>query len=366
MADDDLPSHPAAPALAPRKSVVRVPQSWYALCFTSELNAGKLRPATLLGTPLVLWRDQAGVAQAVADRCPHRNVPLSAGSVVGGELQCRYHGWRFGSGGRCTAIPGLPIVDGDAVDGPGRCATSFAAHEADGVVWVWGQPGVVPATAVPPSSPQLSDPRFRHVRHRARIRAPLHAVLENILDVPHTSFLHGGWFRSAKKTQRIDVEVERRTDGVTAQFFGEQRPPGVIAWMLSPSGGTIEHWDRFRLPSIAEVEYRLGPENQIIATTLCSPVDDECTDLLSIVSVRTRLPPGPLLWLVYPVALRILAQDREILEAQTDTIAKFGGERMSSTAIDLLGPHVLHLLKRAEQDKLSDAVVRTERSQLWV
>jgi phenylpropionate dioxygenase-like ring-hydroxylating dioxygenase large terminal subunit len=361
MADDDLPStQPHA-----RKSVVRITRAWYAVCFSGELVAGALRPVTLLSTPLVLWRDRDGHAQGLADRCPHRNVPLSAGSVVDGEVQCRYHGWRFDGAGRCQAIPGLPIVDGESVDGPGRCAQAYAVREVDGVVWVWGEMGEQPSTT-PPSSPQFADPRFRHVRHRAQIRAPLNAVLENILDVPHTSFLHGGWFRSAQKTQRIDVEVERRADGVTAQFFGERRPPGVIAWMLSPSGGTIEHWDRFRLPSIAEVEYRLGKESQIIATTLCMPVDDECTDLLSVVSVRTALPLGPLLWLVYPVALRILAQDREILEAQTRTVAMFHGERMSSTPIDLLGPHVLHLLKRAEQDKLSEAVVRTERSQLWV
>ncbi len=44
---------------------------------------------------------------AFADAYPHRRARLSAGSVTGGTLQCIYHGWRFGSDGRCVDIPAL-------------------------------------------------------------------------------------------------------------------------------------------------------------------------------------------------------------------------------------------------------------------
>ena len=33
---------------------------------------------------------------AAPDRCPHREAPLSLGSVEGGCLSCCYHGWTFG------------------------------------------------------------------------------------------------------------------------------------------------------------------------------------------------------------------------------------------------------------------------------
>ena len=36
----------------------------------------------------------------------------------------------------------------------------------------------------------------------------------------------------------------------------------------------------------------------------------------------------------------------------------------SSTPIDLLGPHILHLLKKAEAGALDDAIVREERFQI--
>src|SRR5881396_70470 len=52
------------------------------------------------GVPLVLYRDSAGRAVALEDRCPHKNVALSIGRVQGDTLQCRYHGWRFDATGR--------------------------------------------------------------------------------------------------------------------------------------------------------------------------------------------------------------------------------------------------------------------------
>jgi phenylpropionate dioxygenase-like ring-hydroxylating dioxygenase large terminal subunit len=43
------------------------------------------------GVPLVVLRPAPDRPAVVfADRCPHRLVPLSAGTVDGGVLQCRY------------------------------------------------------------------------------------------------------------------------------------------------------------------------------------------------------------------------------------------------------------------------------------
>ena len=67
-----------------------------------------------------------------------------------------------------------------------------------------------------------------------------------------------------------------------------------------------------------------------------------------------------------PIVWRILQQDKEMLALQTHTIDGFGTEKFSSTPIDLLGPHILHLLKKAEAGALDDAVVRDETVPLLV
>jgi phenylpropionate dioxygenase-like ring-hydroxylating dioxygenase large terminal subunit len=361
--DDRLP---VLPPESDRKSVVRLKRAWYVVHTSADVTGKHIATATLWGTPLVLWRNRAGVVQCVVDRCPHRNVPLRIGSIHDdGTLACKYHGWRFGDGGVCAAIPGLPDNHGLALDVEGRCATAHAVREQDGFVWVWGDSATAPDVE-PFALPQLALPRAKHIHQRATVRCTMHGMLENILDVPHTAFLHGGLFRTPEKKNEIDVEVDRRRDGVTATFLGEPRPPGLIGKLLSPSGGVVEHWDRFYLPCVAQVEYRLGLENQIITTNMVTPVDDTHIELFTVVTIKVRLPVGPLYLIGKPIADRIFEQDREILEAQTDLVDRFGVEKFSSTPIDLLGPHMLHLLKKAELGKLDEAIVRTERTRMRV
>jgi len=356
-----------------RKNVVRVVDAWYPACVSTALGARAPLAAQVLGVPLCVWRTDDGSPAAVLDRCPHRNVPLSMGRVRqtskrGGEIECRYHGWRFDAQGTLTAVPGLPVVDGARLDGPGRCTTGYRVVEADGFVWVWLSPTPPESTTTPtpPRLPQLDLNGYTHIRQSLRVEGTLHSTLENILDVPHTAFLHGGLFRTDEKKHEVECIVQRGRDSVVAEFVGEPRPEGVVGRILSPSGGVVQHWDRFLMPSIAQVEYRIGDENHVVVTSVCTPVAETVTDMHTVASVRTRLPIGPLAALAGPVAWRILAQDKEILAAQTDLVERFGGDRFSSTSIDLLGPYILHLLKKAEAGAATEAIVREERIRLRV
>jgi hypothetical protein len=49
------------------------------------------------------------------------------------------------------------------------------------------------------------------------------------------------------------------------------------------------------------------------------------------------------------VALMIFNQDARVLARQTETIRAFGGEQYVSTEVDVLGPHILRLLRAAER-----------------
>lgn len=318
----------------------RVRAGWFVACRSRDLR-DRPRSFRLWGTPIAVWRHAHGVA-AVLDRCPHRNVPLGAGEVVNGELRCPYHGWRFASDGACSHIPGLS-------DAPGKAhrATSYAARESQGFVWVWGEPESAPSGE--PWRFRLADDRsYLTVRRTVSARASLHMVAENALDVPHTAFVHRGLFRNDRaQRQPIRCVVTRGPRSVECEYIGESRPEGVVGRLLSPSGGVVVHHDRFHLPSIVEVEYRIGNENHILVNAALTPIDDYETELHAVVSVRTRVP----WWLVYPVvlplALRIFRQDAVLLQAQTERMEQTGGPKFVSTEIDLLGPHIHKLLQRA-------------------
>jgi phenylpropionate dioxygenase-like ring-hydroxylating dioxygenase large terminal subunit len=354
------PFLPVIPQQPRRKNVVRILDAWYAACRSESLGDKHPLPRMVVGLPLVLFRDKSGRAAALLDRCPHRNVPLSLGSVHDGELKCGYHGWRFDCDGRLKAIPGLPIIDDvDQLSMPGRRCMSFPVIERDGYIWVWTQPAS-PPTVEPFDLVQSRWPGYLTLRWDGDVEGTLHSTLENILDVPHTSFLHGGLFRPEAKKNRVTAHVHRRKDGVDAEFVGEPRPDGIAGRVLSPSGGLVTHFDRFFLPSVAQVEYRLGEENHLVTTSICTPITETRTRMFTCLSVRTRLPVRLVAPIVLPFAWKILQQDKWILKAQTELVDRFGTETFSSTPIDLLGPHILHLLKKAEAGALDEAITRDE------
>jgi phenylpropionate dioxygenase-like ring-hydroxylating dioxygenase large terminal subunit len=322
------------------------PHAWFIACESDALRAGP-RAVTIQGRPLVLFRARGGAPTALTDRCPHRNVPLSEGRVQHGELECAYHGWRFDGAGQCVAVPGL--VAGE-VSLKSRCAERFATAEHDGFVWVYATPGVEPKEG-PFRFPHLEDRAYSTVRRSFRVEASLHAAVENTLDVPHTGFLHGGLFRTAEKKNVIDVVVQRHARSAEAHFHGEPAPRGLVGWLLAPQGGVVEHTDRFLLPCLAQVEYRLGEKSHLVATTAFTPVnDDECL-VFAVVTFKLPVPGWLVKPFVAPVAAHIFGQDAKMLSLQRAQVKRFGAERYTTTELAVLGPQVTRLLKQAVNDE---------------
>jgi nitrite reductase/ring-hydroxylating ferredoxin subunit len=108
---------------------------WRSLALSEQVTAQKPLAVVCGGEDIVLFRDAAGRALALEDRCPHRRVPLSLGEVKDGRLQCGYHGWTFdGATGACTGIPNLTA---DERVPPRYGARAFTVAEGDGFVQVW-------------------------------------------------------------------------------------------------------------------------------------------------------------------------------------------------------------------------------------
>jgi phenylpropionate dioxygenase-like ring-hydroxylating dioxygenase large terminal subunit len=314
---------------------------WYPVCRSRDLGKRPLS-VTLFSQPLVLFRDaKSGAPAALLDRCPHRNVPLSLGKVRGSQLQCAYHGWEFDAKGECCAIPGLV----GEVRSRERGVASFAARESQGFVWVYGRENTTPQVE-PYVFPHAGERGYTSASDVLDVRASLHAVAENALDVPHTAFLHGGLFRNDTRARReIEVIVRRSSDRVEAEYVGESRPPGLVAKFLAPRGGEVIHFDRFILPCVAQVEYRLGDSHLCISAAL-SPVEDYFTRLFVMFTFRLPIP-GPLVTPVLrPFAMRVFKQDAAMLARQTETIERFGEERYKFTEIDVLGAEIFDLLRQ--------------------
>ncbi|PRQ04220.1 Methylxanthine N1-demethylase NdmA [Enhygromyxa salina] len=327
-------------------SAARVLDDWFVVCSSDELDALGAKPlsTTLYGVPIVVFRGATGEVGALLDRCPHRNVPLSDGAVEGALLRCGYHGWAFDAEGVCREIPTLC---GDP-EGKARVVPRFAACEQDGVVWVYATPDVEPVRE-PYVFRWVRDSRYHSGRETFEVDGTIHAVAENALDVPHTAFLHKGLFRKSGAGNRIEVVVRRWHDRAEAEYIGEPRPPGVVGRLLAPQGGVVEHFDRFVLPSITEVEYRLGETSHICTVSALTPITDTRTRLTAVISFRLPVPSFMVTPVLGPLARAIFKQDAAVLERQVANIERFGGESFVSTEVDALGPQILRLLRNAER-----------------
>jgi phenylpropionate dioxygenase-like ring-hydroxylating dioxygenase large terminal subunit len=118
--------------------------TWYAIAAEHDVPQRHVYRTTLGGHELAVWRSRAGAIQVWDNRCPHRGVRFSLGEVVGDELRCQYHAWRFATTGACTFIPAQPDRK---VPGSIR-ATPWPVAQAGGLIWTGIDPqGAPPALA---------------------------------------------------------------------------------------------------------------------------------------------------------------------------------------------------------------------------
>lgn len=179
---------------------------WYPIALVEDIAPGPVG-IQVLGRRYVLWRAADGSLTAAADRCPHREAPLSAGRMVDGCVECPYHGWRFGAGGRCELVPSSP--PGTPVP-PKAHLDTVSTIERYGLVWLCpGKPlGRIPEI------PQEANPEFRRLNTAFQQWAvSATRITDNFMDFSHFPFVHTATFGGAQETVVPPLEMGDLPDG---------------------------------------------------------------------------------------------------------------------------------------------------------
>ena len=187
--------------------------AWYMAGWDRDVAPGEVVAATILGQPLVLARDEAGVPFALEDRCPHRAAPLSMGRCEAGGLRCLYHGVRFAADGRAVEIPGQ-----DHIPAALR-ARAFPVVERHAAIWVWmGDPALAdPAQIV--DFVGYRHPDWAMTPGRLDYEAPARLIHDNLLDLSHIAYVHKDTFAGGS---------EASADGwLSARIVNSTLPNGV-------------------------------------------------------------------------------------------------------------------------------------------
>ncbi len=317
----------------------KLPNAWYIACSAAELGARPIR-RVVEGETLALFRDASGRPQAVADRCAHRGMALSAGKVVDGCVQCPYHGWRYDGEGMLKAVPAL--CEGEPLPLK-KALRAFPVREQQGQVWVWT--GDEAPKAEPYAFARHGDPGWSSFVMQTRMEAPVELCLENFLDVPHTIFAHPGLFRAGEQ-HPTKARVTRGADSVVAEFLNE---PDLSGWgprLVLPKGAKMVHTDRFIMPSITRVDYAFGPDAGVIISSQCTQREEYVVDVTTFITWKLRLPGFVAKPFLKWYCRRVIQQDVDVLKIQGEQIRKFGKGQVSTKA-DLLGGHIRELRRRA-------------------
>ncbi len=171
-----------------------LPIGWFLIGYTGELSPGEVKPVRYFGRDLVLFRTASGEITLLDAFCPHLGAHLGhGGKVKGEEIECPFHAWRFGTDGRCAAVPYAKHMPPKA--GVRKWHTKvvadmiFAWHHPNGSEPTWDIPDTIPewGTSADARNPEWTD----WTRREWTIRCCNQEMAENAVDAAHFRYLHG-------------------------------------------------------------------------------------------------------------------------------------------------------------------------------
>jgi vanillate O-demethylase monooxygenase subunit len=230
----------------PRQELISGPflrNAWYVAAWSDDIGDGQVVARTIMDEPIALYRRADGSVAAVEDRCPHRFAPLSMGKVVGGDrIQCPYHGLEFDGSGACVRNPhGAKNIP------PRARVKSYPVLEKHKAVWIWmgaesPDEAKVPDFAVLDNVPEL----YTTKRDSITIRANYQLIIDNLLDLSHTSYLHEGILGNAD-TVESDINVEQDgEDVVVGRHATNSAPPGMFAQFWPDHPARVDKFTKMR------------------------------------------------------------------------------------------------------------------------
>ncbi|MEQ8699227.1 MAG: aromatic ring-hydroxylating dioxygenase subunit alpha [Bauldia litoralis] len=235
--------------------------AWYVAAWPREVSGETPLARTICGEPMVLFRDAAGNAVALEDRCCHREMPLSKGWMEQGTVRCGYHGLRFDGAGKCVEIPGQPNIP------PRARVRSYPVVERHGWIWVWpgdaerADPADIPEMFAPNDHPDWSSSGGT-----TYVRCNYLLISDNLLDLTHENYIH----RTSLGNQAVvehPITVDGGDDWVTVQRMIPDHEPAPFwkAALINAKGAAddvrCDRWQviHYRPPANLALEVGVAP-----------------------------------------------------------------------------------------------------------
>ncbi len=225
--------------------------AWYQAAWAGEVKNQPLA-RTFLNEPVVLFRDSAGKARALEDRCCHRATPLRLGEVVPEGLQCGYHGMVFDGSGKCVKIPGQDSIP------PQAKVRSYPIAERQEFVWIWmGDPALADESKIIDYPWNDDHANWPHLHGMNYVKCNFMLLMDNLMDLTHIPHIHKSSIGGGSVMEQVNarMDVKRTESGVhyIRWMIGITPPPTYIKAAGFGPGVKVDRWQEFEYVAPASV-----------------------------------------------------------------------------------------------------------------
>jgi phenylpropionate dioxygenase-like ring-hydroxylating dioxygenase large terminal subunit len=302
---------------------------WHPVLKTSDLARGCVRGVKLSGYSIAVFRTMDGELGAIEDKCVHRRMKLSLGTIEDDRLVCRYHGWSFESNGQGRS-PATPYMH--------ACIASFDCGDANGAIWIKR-----PGTDQP--LPRLAIEGWKAVGVVInRIKAPLQLVIDNFSEVEHTVAAHPDFGFDARTAGKVVVQMDLSDDSITVRNQGPAKmPPAgtrVLAWVRPGDQFHSNYTFRFDPPRSSVSHFWTNPATGLERMSKYHlfhyfvPEDEKNTQIVTFGFFQSRWPLFAHIgqhvgWFVRHKIEATVNEDALILENLADDSTHLDGMKLS-------------------------------------
>ena len=271
----------------------------------------------LLGQNFVLFRDKSGKVNCLSDICIHRGGALSGGWTTERDcVACPYHGWEFDAEGKVQFIPSR----GEDAEVPVRARIdAYPTQERYGMIWVFmGDLPEEERYPIPPF-PEFDDrENWRPIECEFTWQADVNRVVENGIDIAHTSFVHPGFgYREmADKNHIVKMERDEYSGSSSCILYPPpmQGNMGMMRFARKDKAETHVHPGFFLSGHCVRLHIQVNSWMEMIIFDANTPVDENTTRSF-VVQVRNFFKWGMFDGGSVKRTLKVFQEDAAIVEA---------------------------------------------------
>lgn len=328
--------------------------AWYVAAWDWEVGSTPLA-RTICGVPVMMYRKLDRSVVAMRDACPHRMLPLSMGLREGDSIRCKYHGLKLGPDGVAQEMP----LTGERVNSR-ICVETFVTHERHRFLWIWvgdkdkADPALIPDLWPCSADGWTFDGGYYHVACDYRL------MIDNLMDLTHETYVHSG---SIGQPEIMEAPLECKTEGNKVYLWrwmsGIDAPP---FWRDAlKQDGPVDRWQicQFLLPSSVMIDVGVAPvgagatlddHNQGVrgmVVDFMTPETDTTHHYFWGMARNFDIDDAGFTARFKAQQGGVFAEDKEILEAQQNTIQANPDLKLNAYSIDQGGVRARKMIEKA-------------------